>query len=361
MPQLLDRIESRLSNERDELVRAELLATKAAYLGRIGQSEEALGIIHAVRQTFNDGRSGRVTCLILVAEGVIQYHSFKNQMALDKFARALLLAEAVRHPDLIGICAAWKAFIDFDLSRFESMQRSLLLVRDLGLEQYHAVQSRVAVTLMTASILLGRSASARKWFHHGHQHAVAEGDLACIDGLLFNTAVFGLARQRVAWSLGTMDQQACATIRAELQSARNLQNMVGITTMRGHIDLCVARLDLMEGNAGAAVEALARNVAIDQFAGKHLNSTALAIDRLYALVAASRETDVAADIGTLDLAELESLDPDERLVAMTMLVRLSDRFPGAIDATLVRSGLENARVDYMEFETKLLGATSPWL
>ncbi|MFN9745934.1 MAG: hypothetical protein ACK57B_09860 [Betaproteobacteria bacterium] len=361
MTQLLDRIESRLSIERDEFVRAELLGTKASYLGRIGRSDEAREIIRAIRQTFNDGRSGRVTCLILVAEGVIQYHAFKNQAALDKFSRALLLAEATKHPDLIGICAAWKAFIDFDLSRFESMQRSLLLVRDLGLERDHAVQSRVAVTLMTGSILLGRQDAARKWFHHGHQHAVSEGDLACIDGLLFNRAVFGLARQRVAWSLSAIDPQLCATIRAELQSARNLQNMVGITTMRGHIDLCVARLDLMEGNANAAIEALARIVEIDQFAGKHLNSTALAIDRLYAMVTASREVDVAAEISALDVSALETLDPDERLVAMTMLVRLSDRLAGAIDATVLRTRLEDAKSDYEEFEKRLLAAVSSWL
>ena len=361
MSQLLDRIASRLLTERDESVRAELLATRAAYLGRIGLSEDALEVIRAIRQTFNDGRSGRVTCSVLVAEGVIQYHAFNSHSASDKFARALLLAEALKMPDLVGICAAWKAFIDFDLSRFESMQRSLLLIRDLGLEQHHAVQSRVAVTLMTAAILLGRTAAAKKWFHHGHHHAVSDGDLACIDGLLFNRAVFGLARQRVAWALTTFDPQACATIRAELQSARNLQSMAGITTMRGHIDLCTARLDLLEGKPGEATDALERIDGVHQFAGKHLNSTALAIDRLFALSAASRDVNVPAEIGMLDLTALDTLDPDEGLVAMTMLAQLGARYSGLVDTAPLNCGLQDARVDYEKYESQLLASTSLWL
>jgi hypothetical protein len=241
------------------------------------------------------------------------------------------------------------------------MQRSLLLAKDLGIEKDHAVQSRLAVTLMTGSILLGKTADAKRWFQFGHRHAVAEGDLACIDGLLFNRAVFGLARQRIAWSLTSIDPNWCAAIRAELVSARNLQNMVGITTMRGHIDLCMARLDLMEGHAQSAIEGLDKVVALDHFAGKHVNSTALAIDRLFAQHTASQHVDLEVRLAELNLSDLDTLDPDERLVAMTMLIRLNARLPANERAEALSLHLQNAKSDYEDYENALFRSLSPWL
>ena len=131
--------------------------------------------------------------------------------------------------------------------------------------------------------------------------------------------------------------------------------------MRGHIDLCTARLDLMEGKFNTALDALEKIVEINQFAGKHLNSTALAIDRLFALSGTSGDMNPPTEIGTLDLSALNTLDPDERLVALTMLVQLSDRYSGALDATLLRERLQDATVDYEKYENQLLASVAPWL
>jgi hypothetical protein len=105
MAQLVERIDAKLVAESDEFVRGELLAKKAAYLARTGHSEEAQSIIKQVRLTFSDGRSGRVTCLLQVAEGISLYHSMLQEAASDKFSRALFLAQALKQPDIIGICA----------------------------------------------------------------------------------------------------------------------------------------------------------------------------------------------------------------------------------------------------------------
>jgi hypothetical protein len=361
MAQMLERIESKLAMEHDDFLRAELLAKKAAYLGRVGQSDEAKRIIQLIRQTFNDGRSGRVTCLVLVAEGVLLYHAFQNLLALDKFSRALLLAEGLRETDVIGICAAWKAFIDFDQSRFASMKRSLLLARDLGLEQDHAVQSRMAVTLMTGAILLGKRDYAKHWFHFGHRHAVADGDLACIDGLLFNRAVFGLARQRIEWCRDSTDREWCEAIRAELESARNLQHLVGITTMKDHIDLCVARLDLIEGRTREALEGLNRLQVLERFSGRHVNATALAVDRIFALSFEAQSDNLGAELESLELSELDELDPDERVVAFTMLSRLTETLSGYTARNVVEAALQHAEAEYQSYEVELHLSLSEWL
>lgn len=361
MVQLVDRIDALLEQESDEFVVAELLAKKSAYLGRIGQADKARELIQFVRQKFNDGRSGRVTCFVLIAEGVLLHHSFQSNEALDKFARASLLAHGLRQADLIGICAAWKGFAEFDLSRFESMQRSLLLIRDLGLEEDHAVMSRLATTVMTGGLLLGERQFSQKWFHVGHNHAVAEGDLACIDALLFNKAVFGLARQRVAWCLAGVDASWAKVIRAELDSARNLQNLVGISSLKDHVDLCVARLDLVEGRNRDSFERLRKLQSVDRFSKKHVNELALHIDTLYVQSQLEIPFDLAKQLQEMDLRQVSSLDPDERLVAMTTLDKLSAMCPDKASAPSFKAEIAITTAEYLAFEQQIRTAFQPWL
>lgn len=361
MAQLLDRIDASLTQTRDEYEIAELLAKKATYLARVGRFDDSRSLVNEVRQTFNDGRSGRVTCLIQVAEGVLHHHNHQHPAALDKFNRALFLAQALKQTDLIGLCAAWQAFIDFDQSRFESMQRALLLVRDLGLDQDHAVQSRFAVTVMVSTMFVGERVQAQKWFRLGHSHAVADGDQACIDGLLFNRAVFGLARQRVAWCSGQLDRDWAQTIRAELHSAANLQQLVGIATLTNHVDLCLARLDLIEGRFIDGLRLIDQVAQLDGFAGKHVNSTALSVERVFALAQLGREQEAAKLAKSLDLSELEPLDPDERLVAFKMLSMLPDTIADHEGRRMADAKLAEARSDYEAIESRLRNAIGPWL
>ncbi len=362
MTQFLDRVDAKLRTERDEFVIAELLAKKAAYLARVGQVEQANMLIQSIRQTFNDGRSGRVTCFLLLAEGVLLHNAIQNNSALDKFSRAELLAQALRQPDLIGICSAWKGFIDFDLSRFGSMQRALLRINDLGLEDDHAVQSRLAATLMTAALLIGERDCAQRWFRFSHRHAVAEGDLACIDALLFNRAVFSVARQRVAWCFGNFDPDWAKTIRGELASARNLQHLVGITSLRDHVDLCVARLDLLERKATVAEGKVVGVNGLENFADKHINSTARTIDSAFAswLTGDLGGQALYSRLCELSLDDLQPLDPDERLVALTMYSRMAEAV-GEIDFAPLAVRLQESKEDYLRFELELRTAMAPWL
>jgi hypothetical protein len=361
MAQLIERIDLQLSKESDDFVAAELLAKKAAYLGRVGRANEAQEIIQFVRRTFNDGRSGRVTCLLLIAEGILLHLALRSGDALDKVSRATLLAQGLRHPDLIGICAVWKGFIDFDLSRFDSMQRSLLLIRDLGLESDHAVMSRMAVTLMTAGLMIGDRDFANRWFRVGHTHSVAEGDLACIEALLFNRAVFGLARQRVAWCTGVIDKGWSKAIRAELESARNLESLAGISTLSDHLDLCVARLDLIEDHANEALTRFRSLQLLERFSGKHVNEVALRIDTLYLENQIGSSPGLADQLTSIDLDQISSLDPDERLVALTLLDRMTHFCHPSEKPPTFAPQLDAARIEYDEYEDQLKSALSPWL
>lgn len=361
MSQLLSRIDSRLQQETDDYVIAELQAKKAAYLVRIGESDTARSIVADVRRTFGDGRSGRVTCFLQLAEGLLHYYEFDGATARDKFTRALFLAEAMREPDLIALCAAWKAFIDFYACRFEAMHRSLVLVRDSVGSEDHAVLSRRAVVMMTAAIILGDKNSAQRWFQVGHRHAVADGDQACIDALLFGRGVFGVARQRIDWCRDSTDSEWLGLIRAELGSAKNLQQLVGISTMRDHVDLSMARLDLIERRWSAALSTLQRLKEPNGFPRNHLNPTALAIEALFAQLQLGDTAAVISGAAQVDLDQLDALDPDERAVGLSIWARIAEHPAMAGHVRSDPDRLAKAWADYDNYESQLRHALEPWL
>jgi hypothetical protein len=361
MAQLLSRIDARLAQATDEHLIAELMAKKAAYLVRVGDSATARAIVADVRKTFSDGRSGRVTCYLQIAEGLLHYYEFESAAAHDRFTRALFLAEALRQPDLIALCAAWKAFIDFYSCRFEAMSRSLVLVRDAVDKDDHAVLSRRAVVLMTGSIILGAKEASQTWFQIGHSHAVADGDQACIDALLFGRGVFGVARQRVDWCRAMGDEEWLKRIRAELASATNLHQLVGISTMRNHIDLSLARLNLIEARWDEALPLLLRLQEPSGFPDNHLNQTALSIEALYAQLQLGDFQAVEAGAESIDLAQLDALDPDERVVGLSIWSKLTEHPALAGKLPSVQTRLEQAWSDYDLYESQLRHALEPWL
>lgn len=361
MSQLLSRIDSRLQQETDDYVIAELQAKKAAYLVRLGDSPAARELVAEVRKTFNDGRSGRVTCFLQLAEGLLHYYDFEASAALDRITRALFLAEAIRDAELIAVCAAWKAFVDFNSSRFESMRRAFLLVRDTATPNDHAAQSRFAVTLMVGALLIGRRDIGQKYFQHGHRNAVADGDQVCINSLLFDRAVFSTARQRVDWCRNKVDEDWLGFTRAELSSAVNLQQLVGVTTMQDHFGLAMARLNLIKGLWSESLPTLLRLQTQSGFARSHLNPTALAIEALFAQLQLGDTAAVITGAPQVDLDQLDALDPDERAVGLSIWSRIAAHPAVAGHVRSDPDRLAKAWADYDTYESQLRHALEPWL
>ena len=124
MSKLLKSLEDRIAVESSEYVRAELRAKRAACLARIGDFDEARKEIASIRETFGDGRSGRVTVLVMIAEGLVLHFESLSGLAIDRVMRALMLAQAGRDQELIALTSAWKAYFDFERSDFETAARS---------------------------------------------------------------------------------------------------------------------------------------------------------------------------------------------------------------------------------------------
>jgi hypothetical protein len=323
MSQLLAKLKKELSNAVDPVDRAELQARIACNLARNGTFGEAEVIVRELRSGFGDGRSGRVTIWIMLAEGLIHWYSEMSPKGLDRIVRAQLLSSAMKYGTGIAVSSAWKAHIEFELSNFEAMFRSIQLSMQHASTTDHDAMTRVAVVMANASALAGDGDGAKIWFMKGREHALKDGDLASIDALQFNRAALALSWIRAETFLGNVDLQAIRRVRMELDSSRNLNAMTGIAALDNHLRMCQARLLILEENFDQAIADLTDVRSGHPFAAYHFNATLVDLEIAFCKFRLNRCDDAFNLYRTLDFSTIGDLQLDDQLVAACLRHELS--------------------------------------
>jgi hypothetical protein len=324
MSPLLSRLNTELRAATDLEQRAELGARIAGYLARAGEFAEAKVRIDALRQEFGHGESGRVTVWLMLAEGLLHLYQDLSPAALDRVNRAQALARAMRYSTMTALATAWKAHIEFETSKFDLMIRSLqLALSEVGTTE-HDAQTRIAMVLSNSYMICGEVAAANRWFHEGRAHAVKNGDQASIEALLYNRAAFGLAWLRVAHCDEARSREELRVARMEIQSARNLQDLIGIQALSNHILLWEARLCVLEERFLEAIERLTTVRTKSPFARYNFSQSFIDLELAFCY---ARTNDSAAALDALrrvDRTSLDQLDADEQIVARWLMLELAE-------------------------------------
>lgn len=347
MSKLLSALEERIAVESDEYLRAELRAKRAAYLARAGYFEESKAEISAIRLQFGDGRSGRVTVLVMVAEGLLHHYESLGPGALDRLLRAQLLAQAGRDQELIALTSAWKAFFEFERAEFEAAARSIGIAITSAANDDHASRLRIAAVLYTANALCGDSVNAQQQFLRGREHALKEGDQAGLEALLHNKAVFSAARLRAQSCFEEVELHTVNLLRTEIGSAKNLQQLARIKSLSGYIELADARLATVEGQYEYSLARLETLQGSGPFPKGHFGFDVGLIEQAYCLGRLGRLDEAIARCQTALLSDLSEVDVDDALVAkwqLAELAKLDDRFGSA---AIHLSKLDEAKIAYL--------------
>jgi hypothetical protein len=361
MSQLLFRIEERLRSESDVHQRAELKAKAAGYMARLGRFQEARDAIAEVRLVFGDGRNGRVTALLMIAEALTMYYERLAPGASDRVARALLLAHAMKDQELISLASSWKAFLDFEDSKFQSAFRSIDTALANAEETNHAAWTRSCIVLALGFSLCGDVSSHQHWFLKGRHHAIEEGDQVSLDALLHNKAVFGVAWLRVQICKGMEMSQQIARARRELSSTRNLQALAGVSAHGSYVDLADARLLLLEQDYEKALDALKRVAEFGPFPVGHFNRSLLALERAFCMVKLGRVVEAQEEMTSYDEKELLSLDVDDRLVSAWMMNELASLDPQFESREGRKFGLDRAVAEQDQLLSRLTSLLEPFV
>jgi hypothetical protein len=328
MSQLLLRIDLALKTERDSVRRAELFARRAGYLARIGKFEESKQIIVKLRETFGDGRSGRATVWIMIAEALISLFERLSPDSLDRISRAQLLARAMEDKELFSIASAWKAHYEFETSDFSAMLASVRLARDNAEEQNLDALTRLSMVLCNAFLICGDKANAVRWFGVCRNHATIAGDQASTEALLYNRAAFSVARLR---TLGCLEREIgsdLAFARRDVSNALNFQALTQVAALTNFVHLSDARLLILERKHDEAIEKLNAVRTMGPFACYNFSESLVELEVAYCHFMEDRHEMAHASLRDLVMDDFSHLDVDERLVAARMLLDMSKQSVG---------------------------------
>ena len=330
---LLQRIEERLRTEQNQDLRAELVAQQATYLARVGKFSEARQRISDLRSVFGDGRNGRVTALIMLAEGVLLHYELLDPSSEDRVKRAQLLGQFIKDREIVAISSSWRAHLQFERSCYGDAAGSLRQALDNASEYDHAARLRCSIVLYNAFALCGDQKESQRWFMSGREHALALGDQAGIDALLHSRAAFGLAWLRVQRCTGDIGASAVATVRSDVASARNLQRLARIDAHATYIDLCIARLQILENRFESAIDLLSLVRNAGPYPTGHLNQNLVELEIAFCNAKLGRMELAAQSVDCLNGSSADALDIDDRLIATWMIRELSrmDKRFGAIE------------------------------
>ncbi len=251
----------------------------------------------------------------MVAEGLTHFYSDLSPIALDRLMRAQALGLALKYSPIIAFSSAWKAHIEFELSKFDAMANSLALSLQHATPDDHDSLARTSMVLCNSFLVCGNQSRADDWFAQGRRHAIANGDQASVEALLYNRAVFTLSFLRAQTCLGEeFGPEALARARIEMNSAINLQGLTQNKALANHLLLWAARLSLLEGKYQEAMERFANCKGESPFAAYNFSKDFIDLEMGYCQFCLDGAVSSAVAVRELNESEISSLDSDEQMM-----------------------------------------------
>lgn len=346
MSQLLERLKSELVATSDSIQRSETSCRIAANLARLGRFSEAHEIVADVRRNYGQGQSGRVTVWLMLAEGITLHYEALSPSALERVRGAQVLGLAMKYQSFVALASAWKAHIEFERSQFDSMTGSIQVAVENLVADDLETKTRLAAVLSNSFLISGDRQRGYAWFRRGHDYAVRNGDQASIDALLYNRAAFVLAGLRVANCLAPVSEADLRAIRMEIASARNLQDLLRLSALEGHVRLLEARLDLLEGKYASAIDLLSATRALKPFSANNFDQNLIELEICFCEAMLGRLKDALGRMKEISSFDFLGMDVDERLAVSWLrlsLARLDGRFGEVLE---LQRDFESIRIEY---------------
>lgn len=321
MATLDDRLRQRIADAADPSEIAGARAELAAYLARMGRFEQADATLQSIDAQAR-WASPALACRVFLAQGLIALADEYGPDAADRLRRAHAVAQLCGLGGPAATVAAWLGHYAFNQGHYEEMAQWHLACIAGGQAVEPAARNRLLLTVANAWRHVGEFERSDRLYASAHALAVREGDEAFIAAGLYNRAAYGIARLR----LEAVDAPAPAPARLQ-QAALEIDSAAHYAMGTGHEAstslqaLWRARLAMLQGRPGEALPVLRRSLEHLAEARHERLRLSLQADCL-ACEAALGEGTAGPAPDALDAAILE---PDDRVVCLWQLERLSDR------------------------------------
>ena len=356
MSRMLEEIDTNIKNAPSEEIRAEWQAKRACYLVRVSRYAEARQLISWLRPRYRTGHVPTVLIWIMLAEGLLLMYEAMSIEAADRIQRAQLLAKAIGHKELLSNTSVWRALVEFNSSDFQRMAQSLRLAAE-NMGESRLVQSRVALIISQCYLLCGDWEAANRWGSMTQLNATKLGDQGTIEAMLYNRAAMHIGRLRAEACVRAIDESEVKAVEYELASARNYFRPTQHLETARLLDLCAARLLLLQKRFSEADEAMSVLRGGGAFPKWNFSPDLMDLERLYCVSRVHGAINESQLADAVDALALEELEVDERLVASWLIREIATVVSGGqhvSDAETRLAAFRQAYVaTYSELRTEL--------
>lgn len=239
---IIDSLDSQIRSCQSDAERNVLLAKKAFALARHSLILESRQIIRDLRSV-NQNYEARLSAWIMFAEGIIEHsETYDLQKSRDRIIRAHLVGQAANDPTLAGTAAAWLADLDFLYGRYRDSADYLEKAFAWSRAQDSEARARASMVLGAAFYFCGDIPKGKHWIQAARSHAVASGDIAMQNIILFNNSALDVSRLTLLDCIGGVDESELRFALMSAQSVSNLNTALGIANQPSMIPVQRAEL-----------------------------------------------------------------------------------------------------------------------
>jgi tetratricopeptide (TPR) repeat protein len=324
-----------------------LRAERAALLARQGEMAEARGVISSLQMQYAREPNPLVSAWLSLAEGLASYFSNLSRSARDKIQRAYALSAAARDTRLHALAAAWLAHMDYAEYDLEAMGRYVAESFRLAEPDHHSARARACLVVALAYHFGGRFESAQPWYGKARLHASAEGDEAMLSAIMYNMAGLLADQSRHAMMKGEPDAAVVRRAMISLETASNLDALIGIASLDSLVPLHRARVLALQGQWADAVRLYEAHFSDGLLQGLDRMRSSLGADLAWCRLQLGQIEQAAKEALAAEVAVSHDRDVDDRAAAHS---RLAQVFTGLGQHEAAARHREQAEIDWRAHE-----------
>lgn len=266
---IISNIDARIRVASSRSERNILFAQKAFVLARHSQIPEARETVRELRQINSQYEDPKLSAWIMFAEGVIEYSDTMDvAKSKDRIFRSHLVGQVVNDPTLAGTSAAWMA-------QFNLVERKIPETRDYLIKAFswtkvddNEARSRACMVLGIAFLFASEPEKGRHWMQKARNHAVASGDIAMQNIILYNSAACQTSDLVLLDCTSIVDPSKLQFAVMSAQSSGNLNTALGISNQPSMVPVQRAELFTVERKWSEAIEIFNAHIAPSEVQGQ---------------------------------------------------------------------------------------------
>ena len=321
---LVQRLSECVQQAQDPVAKACYMAELGCYWARTGEFDKAEELRSELRQGFGDGRSVRVSILIMCLEALLAYFRELSPSARDRMARAALLSTAAQDPGLIALTSAWMAHIDFNLNRFDSMALAIKSCLSKMTVKDGSVECRISLVLGDAFLFSGLISPSNMWYQRARAAAAKIGDQAAIGALTYNRAALHVAAARLKHITDPLASSDITLVQVEVQSAINYQAIAQLRSLDHLLQSAHVGVMVLLSQWAEALPVIAKVLESSEIPESAAQRILLQTDLALSLASLGDSSRAVKLITALQTSVIDTFSPDDRALIWYSALKASE-------------------------------------